>query len=99
MRKYLFVLLIAAIICAETPSLLSVIDELELEEDQAVELKNFIKNVQDGIQWLKDHGYWGLIINAVKTVGKIAATSVCSAYIPRPICALVINFIIDNVIK
>ena len=93
MRKFLFVLLIAAIICAETPSLLSVIDELELEESQAAELKGVIKTLQDGINWLKNNGYWNLIVNAVKTGGKIAATSLCSAYIPRPICSLVVNFI------
>ena len=93
MRKLLFALLIAAIICAETTSLLSVIDELELEEDQAVELKGIVKTLQDGINWLKEHGYWDLIVNAAKTAGKIAATSLCSAYIPSPVCSLVVNFI------
>ena len=61
-------------------------------------VKNFGKKVVDkvksGINYLKQKGYWTLIVNALKTAGKIAATSLCSAYLSPAVCGPVIGLLL-----
>ena len=53
--------------------------------------KKVVDKVKSGINYLKQKGYWNLIVNTLKTVGKIAATSVCSAYLSPAVCGPVIG--------
>ena len=56
--------------------------------------KKVVDKVKSGIDYLKKKGYWSLIVNALKTAGKIAATSLCSAYLSPAVCGPVINTIL-----
>ena len=50
--------------------------------------KKVVDKVKSGINYLKQKGYWSLIVNALKSAGKIAATSVCSAYLSPAVCGI-----------
>ena len=68
--------------------------------DKPLEMfKKLSRQVQNGIHWLKVNGYWDLIMDVVKKVGKIAAISLCSAYLTPVICKPAITFVYDAYIK
>jgi hypothetical protein len=53
------------------------------------------KAVQNGIHWLKVNGFWEPLKEVVKTVGKVGATSLCSAYLSPVICGPAVGFVFD----
>ena len=57
------------------------------------------KAVQKGINFLKEKGIWDKLVNAVKSIGKVAATSFCSAYLSPAICTPAVGFVFDVVLK
>ncbi len=61
--------------------------------------KKLSQHVQNGIHWLKVNGYWEPLKGVVKTVGKVAATSLCSAYLSPMICGPAIGFLFDAYIN
>ena len=95
MRKLLVILLLAAIACA---------DVTEINEEPN-NLLNFIgvkiddvefniwDQVYGGIQWLKDNGYWDVLISVAKGVGKIVAINYCSVYLSSSVCSLIVEAI------
>ena len=81
MRKFLFALLLATIICIETDALSSIIDELEHEEEQDVKLSSENVDFIDGIEHLKKMGYWSLVLSAAKTEGILSGVAICIKYL------------------
>ena len=61
--------------------------------------KKQTKEIQKGIHWLKVNGYWDPIMDVVKVVGKVAAISLCSAFLTPIICKPVITFVYEAYIK
>ena len=61
--------------------------------------KKLDRQTQNGIHWLKENGYWDPIMDVVKTVGKVAAISLCSAFLTPFICKPVISFVYEAYIK
>ena len=61
--------------------------------------KKLDRQTQNGIHWLKVNGYWDPIMDVVKTVGKVAAISLCSAFLTPFICKPVITFVYEAYIK
>ena len=61
--------------------------------------KKQTRQVQNGIHWLKVNGYWDPIMDVVKKVGKVAAISLCSAFLTPFICRPVITFVYEAYIK
>ena len=61
--------------------------------------KKLDRQTQNGIHWLKENGYWDPIMDVVKTVGKVAAISLCSAFLTPFICKPVITFVYEAYIK
>ena len=53
------------------------------------------KVAQNGIHWLKTHGFWDPLMNVVKTVGRVAANSLCSAFLSSAICEPAVGFVFD----
>ena len=53
------------------------------------------KVAQNGIHWLKTHGFWDPLMNVVKTVGRVAANSLCSAFLSSAICEPTVGFVFD----
>ena len=64
--------------------------------------KGVSKVVRNAVKYLKDHGLWETVINAVKEVGKYAAGAVCTKFggpLAGTACAHGIDFIADKVLK
>ena len=70
--------------------------------------KNFVKffeklseEIQNGIIWLKENGYWDQIVNIAQTVGKAAAIIGCKAVFPAGIalCDPIVDFIFKAIIS
>ena len=61
--------------------------------------KKLTRQVQNGIHWLKVNGYWDPIMDVVKKVGKVAAISLCSAFLTPFICKPAITFVYEAYIK
>ena len=70
--------------------------------------KNFVKffeklgkEIQNGIIWLKENGYWDQIVNIAQTAGKAAAIIGCKAVFPAGIalCDPIVNFIFKAIIS
>ena len=61
--------------------------------------KKQTRQIQNGIYWLKANGYWDPIMDVVKTVGKVAAISLCSAFLTPFICKPAITFVYEAYIK
>ena len=61
--------------------------------------KKLGKAVQKGINVLKEKGIWDKLVSVVKSVGKIAATSLCSAYLSPAVCTPAVGFVFDVVLK
>ena len=78
MKKFLAILLIAVIAC---------------EAYEEITLESIWNNVQDAIQWLKDHGYWNKLVQLAKTVGKYIAGNLCKKYLDAGICNQILNMI------
>ena len=111
MRKFLVILLIAAIACVEVSNTKEKVTEdelLKLLNIDSVEM-GFIKKVvrkignfgkkvwngvKNGINFLKQKGWWEPIKTILKTAGKAAATAACSAYLSPAVCAPVINILL-----
>ena len=53
------------------------------------------KVVQNGVHWIKTNGFWEPLMNVVKTVGRVAANSLCSAFLSSAICEPAVGFIFD----
>ena len=90
------------------------IKELEAAMKQILPIKQIQKNfvgkpleifkkqtrqAQNAIYWLKVNGYWDLIMDVVKKVGKVAAISLCSAFLTPVICTPVITFVFEAYVK
>ena len=97
MRKFLLVLLIAVIACND------VVDTIDLDD---AELRNIFQKIGDTFKklWdkvkgvvnkLKSLGVWDSIVNAAKTVGKLAAKALCNKYDSSGKC----GDIVDKIIK
>ena len=78
MKKFLAILLIAAIAC---------------EAYEEITLEDIWNNVQDAINWLRDHGYLDKIKELAYTVGKYLAKNLCKKYLDENICDQVIDII------
>ena len=61
--------------------------------------KKLGKAVQKGINFLKEKGIWDKLVGVVKSVGQIAATSFCSAYLSPAVCTPAVGFVFDVVLK
>ena len=70
--------------------------------------KNFIKlyeklsiDIQEGIAWLIENGYWELIVDVAETVGKVAAIQACKTYFPQGavLCDPIVQFIFDAIVS
>ena len=64
--------------------------------------KGVSKVVRNAVKYLKDHGLWETVVNAVKEVGKYAAAAVCTKFggpVAGTACANGIDFIADKVLK
>ena len=61
--------------------------------------KKLTRQAKNIIYWLKVNGYWDLIMDVVKKVGKMAAISLCSAFITPVICTPAITFAFDAYVK
>ena len=70
--------------------------------------KNFIKlyeklsiDIQEGIAWLIENGYWELIVDFAETVGKVAAIQACKTYFPQGavLCDPIVKFIFDAIVS
>ena len=61
--------------------------------------KKQTRQIQNGIYWLKANGYWDPIMDVVKKVGKVAAISLCSAFLTPLICKPAITFVYEAYIK
>ena len=96
MRKFLAVLLIAAIACTE------VVDTEVAPEFNDVELKNWLDGLKKGwnaltsgvkkaVNWLKEKGYWDTIVKAAKTAGKLAAKALCAKYTSGDTCGQIVD--------
>ena len=57
------------------------------------------KAVQKGINYLKEKNIWDKLVSVVKSVGQVAATSFCSAYLSPAVCAPAVGFVFDVVLK
>jgi len=57
------------------------------------------KAVQNGVHWLKVNGFWDPLKEVVKTVGQVAATSLCSAFVSPVICEPAVGFAFDAFIN
>ena len=57
------------------------------------------KAVQKGINYLKEKNIWDKLVTVVKSVGQVAATSFCSAYLSPAVCAPAVGFVFDVVLK
>ena len=69
-------------------------------EGKPLELfKKLTRQAQNGIHWLKVNGYWDPIMDVVKKVGKVAAISLCSAFLTPAICKPAITFVYEAYIK
>ena len=78
MKKFLAILLIAIIACSNV----SVIEEEEFDLE---------KTVQQIITELKNSGKWNEIMHLLKTVGKIAAYTLCKRYAPASACKIILS--------
>ena len=70
--------------------------------------KNFIKlyeklsiDIQEGIVWLIENGYWDLIVDFAETVGQVAAIQACKTYFPQGavLCDPIVKFIFDAIVS
>ena len=93
MRKFLVVLLIAAIACIEVAV---------TETVQDVEMKSFIRKVVDGVKnvighvrkavnWVKQTPIWPVIRQVGVHVGRTVLTGVCSRFVNPATCQGVVN--------
>lgn len=57
------------------------------------------KQVQNGINYLRQRGVWGLLVDAAKKVGQFAATSFCSTYLSPAVCKPAVGFVFNHVLK
>ena len=76
MKKFLAILLIAFIAC---------------EAVEEITLQSIWDNVNEAIDWLRDHGYLDKIKEAIRTIGKYYALKICKNYLNEDICNQVIN--------
>ena len=86
MKKFLAFFLIAIVAC-------EAVDDLDLEglwgwiKDKVSSLWNKLTSaVKKAINWLKDKGIYDLIKDKVIQLGKVAATTFCSAYLSPAVC-------------
>ena len=106
MRKLLAILLIATIACnglVETiESFNKILDYFELDKE-AIELGflDFFEDIwdyiQDGIDWLKENGFWDTIKSIAKTYGKYKATEYCEKKAKIDGCGDIVKTIIDKI--
>ena len=84
-------------------SMKKIIPIKELQKDfvgKPLEIFNKLtRQTQNGIHWLKVNGYWDPIMDVVKKVGKVAAISLCSAFLTPFICKPAITFVYEAYIK
>ncbi len=82
MKQFLAFLLIAIVACTTV-------------EDMT--LQNWIDTLKElfnkGVQWLKDHGVYDQVVQALRTLGKQAAIEVCCNWLDRTICEAVLSFL------
>ena len=97
MKKFLLILLIALVasstITLDTEDLNSIWDTLK---DWADKIGDFVKKLtgklKDAYNWLKDNGYWDLLIEYIKEYGKPYATAACDSVMPIPmVCGLLVE--------
>ena len=86
MKKFLAFFLIAVVAC-------EAVDDLDLESiqdwivDKVTSIWNTLTDaVKKAINWLKDKGIYDLIKDKVIQLGKVAATTFCSAYLSPAVC-------------
>ena len=93
MRKFLVVLLIAAIACTEVAV---------TETVQDVEMKGFIRKVINGVKnvigkvrgvvnWVKQTPIWPVVRQVGVQVGRKVLTGVCSKFVNPAACSKVVN--------
>ena len=93
MRKFLVVLLIAAIACTEVAV---------TETVQDVEMKGFIRKVINGVKnvigkvrgvvnWVKQTPIWPVVRQVGVQVGRKVLTGVCSKFVNPATCSGVVN--------
>ena len=69
-------------------------------KDKALKAYNQLsKNVQNGIYWLKQKGYWEPLVLVGETLGEMAATSLCSMALTPAVCEPVVGFAFTFVIN
>ena len=85
MKKFLALLLIAFIVCE------TVEEEIDMNSWFSKIWKKITGAVKKAWNWLKEKGILNTIKNLLKTVGKAAATALCSAYFTPAVCATVIG--------
>ena len=82
--KFLAFFLVAVIACATV--------EQEPLESWLGNLWEKIKNaVKKAMQWIKDNGYWDLLVNTLKTAGKAAAKALCQKAFDADTCDGIID--------
>ena len=77
------------------------IDDAEFDSDFLMELYDLVSNkikeiwndIKGDIQYLKDKGYWDIIVKAAKATGKAAASAICSAYLSPIACIPIIQVV------
>ena len=109
MKKFLAILLIAAITCVEfsKPTQDEVfnlfdMDDAELNIFTSIwdKIKGFFTGawnaIKKGISWLKEKGLWDHIKTVLKTLGGTAAKAACSALASSEMCETVINALLKK---
>ena len=104
MRKFLTILLIAAIACVEVSNTKVENEDFVLDLDDVEfnwltdifsKIGNVIKGawnaIKKGIDWLKEKGIWTHLVTVLKTVGKTAAITVCSTVLTPVVCGPLIG--------
>ena len=101
MKKFLIILLIAFVasstITIETGELGGFFDGIvDKVKGWMNKIGDFVKKLtgklKDAYNWLKDNGYWDLLIEYIKEYGKPYATAACDSVMPIPmVCGLLVE--------
>ncbi len=82
MRKFLVILFIAFIACAEVAEI--------SDAEQKIRIKNVFKKIRDLVKkakdWLKKVGVYDQVVELIKTAGKYAGKALCKKITKSDLC-------------